>query len=877
MIRAVRPDGTIETGGAFAPIRRPRVLERLAGAALQRIVLLTAPAGYGKSVALRQFLAERNDSILRFDVQNDHSTLLGFLRGFSEAVAPVAPQARDTLAGAYDANASSPNAGVDLALWMHSHIRTFRGTIAIDDLHIAQEDREVTKFLTSLIERTKDRVQWIIASRATTGLPIGTWLAYGESDMAVDEKDLEFTAEEVRDAARAFRLAVRDEELAELLKLTDGWATAISFALRTSTRSVDIRSISATTRDMVFHYLAEQVYASLGEEERRFLEVATQLQRIDIRLLVAAGFNDATALVDRLQSRVAFLHQEESEPGVYRCHDLFRDFIARQIDLQGHAYASELRITLAKTLEGNGLFREAIALYTAAEAKDALEALLAREAMALLAHGAADIVERALPLVEQSERPEILAARGLFALSRGRADEGERLLQAALRITTNAQLRSDVALRLARYRLNRGVSAQDLLDDIINDEDAPYNAKLEAMSMVAIANVRGGDGAVARNFITAVEARMPDVVDRELRARLAQRIGLAWLELKEYERAGTLLENAAEIASETGLWSLAANAFQSSSYFMLFGRNDTASALWMAQQAANAAEKAGDINDLVRAHLSMLSIETRRGNIERASAVEKALTALRASDPSTLPYIASSQAHRSAWSGDVSNAHRLFASVLDRQFSAYDRAFVRAAYGFCLALDGRTSESQKAVDAFFLLADDETLFPADDDSVQLEAGRLLSIVAEAVAGRHTRVLKMLKGAPRSQHPVASHMHRITEQVTRAAKSPSYVPDGLGADFDAIHAAGYGIYARYLEQAEAHVSSAHEPKLPAVRLTPQEVKIVRLLAKGLSPKDIATELGRSVYTVQTHIQNVIEKLGCHGRAEAIATAGKLGIL
>ncbi|HEY5348746.1 MAG TPA: AAA family ATPase, partial [Candidatus Lustribacter sp.] len=166
------------------------MIDRIASAAMQRVVLIVAPAGYGKSVALAQFLDTLAEPYLRYDVLPENAGLLGFLRGLADAVAEAAPDARGTLAGAYEQNAGAPSPGTDLALWMHSHLRTYRGVIAIDDLQVAQSDREVTRFLTSLIERTKGRVQWVIASRATTGLPIGTWLAYGESDLAVDEHDL---------------------------------------------------------------------------------------------------------------------------------------------------------------------------------------------------------------------------------------------------------------------------------------------------------------------------------------------------------------------------------------------------------------------------------------------------------------------------------------------------------------------------------------------------------------------------------------------------------------------------------------------------------------------------------------------------------------
>ena len=165
-------------------------------------------------------------------------------------------------------------------------------------LHVADADPEVARFLSSLIERTKGKIRWIIASRSTTGLPVGTWLAYRDADLAVDEQDLRFTLDEARVAAGALGLTIRDEELTELLALTEGWPAALSFALRTSTRSSELRNVSALTREMIYRLLAEQVYASLDASERNLLEVAVVLPAIDVEVLERAGFDRAFTIVE---------------------------------------------------------------------------------------------------------------------------------------------------------------------------------------------------------------------------------------------------------------------------------------------------------------------------------------------------------------------------------------------------------------------------------------------------------------------------------------------------------------------------------------------------------------------------------------------------
>jgi len=149
-------------------------------------------------------------------------------------------------------------------------------------------------------------------------------------------------------------------------------------------------------------------------------------------------------------------------------------------------------------------------------------------------------------------------------------------------------------------------------------------------------------------------------------------------------------------------------------------------------------------------------------------------------------------------------------------------------------------------------------------------------LAEVVTGRHTSAARLIKRKMRSRHDAGLCMRRAVEELARAAKSPSYAPDELQEHINGVREFGFGGYARYVERVAMHLEEEHEPATTVV-LTPQELRVVRDLAAGLTPKQIAAEMGRSVFTVQTHIQNVIDKFGCHGRAEAIAVARRSGLL
>src|SRR5581483_12320130 len=76
------------------PLMRARVNDRLARATRFPVTVLIAPAGFGKSVALRDFLETARLEAVRVEVARDDATLLLFARRLADALAPLAPDAR---------------------------------------------------------------------------------------------------------------------------------------------------------------------------------------------------------------------------------------------------------------------------------------------------------------------------------------------------------------------------------------------------------------------------------------------------------------------------------------------------------------------------------------------------------------------------------------------------------------------------------------------------------------------------------------------------------------------------------------------------------------------------------------------------------------
>jgi LuxR family maltose regulon positive regulatory protein len=877
MIRPVRADGQIDAGGVFTPIYRSRVVERIAAAAQQRVVLIVAPAGYGKSTALRQYLDGLGEKIVRYDLRPENGTLLGFIRGFALSLAGVAPDLRNTVSTAFDSARNSPTAAHDLAMWMDAHLKAYTGIITIDDLHLAADEPEIARLLASLVDRTKERVRWILASRSFADLPVASWMAYQEMAFPIDESDLKFTPEEARETARASRIGVREDELNHLVELTEGWPTALSFALRSSTRAVDLRAINATTRDMVYRYLAEQVYATLRPSERELLATAVLLPEIDVEVLRCAGYANALSEIEELRHRVAFISKHPDRKGVYRCHDLFRDFVRYQAELEG---AEALRARLARVsrvLEENGDTPRALRIYCELRANDDIVRLLDEHGFELFEEAHGDVVAFALETLPESIRRDsalALTLRGLLEAKAGAFDLAESLLARAARKAPTTELRAQIVLRAARITMNRGGNSLKSLGNLESDPAVGPDTRAEATSLIAIQCARAGDRDGCRVASDVALAVAESTESPQVQARILQRIALASLDLGDHDFAVPLFERAAEIALQCGLMSLASRSYEGLTNATATFGGDVALRSWYAQQMALTAGKSGDVFDIQQAALVLLDIEVLKGNAERAVTLEKQLGSLRTSDALRAIYIAGSQAWRQSWDGRFEEAYRTMMTVWPRFPVARSKAAGAALCAVYAAASGHADAARSLVAQALRVVEDATANYGLKPAPAIELA-LVSALAEAVAGRHTIAMRLVRRQKTAQNAAADCMRRCVVHATESLKTGGSLLEGARGDFEALRGFGYGGYVRLIEAVLAHAAQVGQDA--STGLTPAELAVLGRLAQGATPKEIADQTGRSINTVNAHIQNIVEKLGCHGRREAVLVAKRLGLL
>ncbi|HEY1975897.1 MAG TPA: LuxR C-terminal-related transcriptional regulator [Candidatus Baltobacteraceae bacterium] len=713
------------------------------------------------------------------------------------------------------------------------------------------------------IDRADPTQRWILATRSSEGLPIGSWLAYGRARRVIGVADLSFTASETREEVVAF---------------TGGWAVAASFAHALAESGVELRAVREQTREMMRSFLDERFYGELNDEQRELLEAASVLPAMDVALLEGAGFPDAYGAMQRIAARTAMVW--ETGAARFACNDITADYLRRRIAMRERGQRAQLYERAASALESSGAIGAALDAYVAAERRDGVVRLLHERGLQLVDRAHVDVVHRAIDALDDKIKREdsvILTLRAVAHAAKGRPVRAEGLLKRALtRAGNDKAAHAAATLRLSLLLANRGEDAGSHLELLAADGDQAAEARAEAWSILAAHRALSGDTPAATSAIQRASELLPSIERDDVRAKVLQRIGVAAINSGDVELARSSLEEAAELAMELELFSLASRAYVSLCRLVLDKDDNVEQHRLYSQSAVVAAKRADNAFDVQTALIVGLRAEMLRGNEDGSCAFEAELKALRTADEARVHAVSSLKAVRMAWNGKFSEAHYILGRTWDRLYLDFDRVMAGALCGLFLAVDGRRTESSRLITDVVRKANGVSangLFAKR----RVAVARLYCAVAESVNGRSLQAATIVRQiAVSDDDPIIGLVTNLAANITTSVRQAATADAELErVALARLMAHGYGDAVRVLE---AIRGALEERKfLKRMSITPAEVIVLRHLNHGLSPKEIAARTGRSVFTVRAHIANAIGKLRCNGRAEAVAVARRLGLL
>jgi LuxR family transcriptional regulator, maltose regulon positive regulatory protein len=401
------------------PVERGALQARLAEAlTTRRVVLLCAPAGYGKTTLLAQQIAQLPHEVAVAWISADHGDDLHRLfECLAVALEPfdppwrTAPESLAARVAGSPADAQREVAGEVVNVLDACDVA--HGVLAFDDVHRV-DDPAFFRFIDNLIERLGPRWTLVLASRSDPPLALARLRATGEL-AEFRQLQLQFAHDEARRMARAAGLD--DAHADRLFARTQGWPAGLRIAIEAAVAPVTPaeRALRAGERPM-FEYLVSEVLDQLEPRLAGFLQRVAVLPELEAaRCAAVTGDPDAAARLDEIERLGLFVDVLDTPEPALRLHDLFREALLRVLAERDPAALADAR-RLAAATEPDPIRRMAL-LLDAGELEQAA-ALVHEHGPAMVARSgpapATHLIAR-FPAPLRERAPELQFVRGLVA------------------------------------------------------------------------------------------------------------------------------------------------------------------------------------------------------------------------------------------------------------------------------------------------------------------------------------------------------------------------------------------------------------------------------------------------------------------------------
>jgi LuxR family transcriptional regulator, maltose regulon positive regulatory protein len=876
-------------------VARPQLTARLEREAGRKLTLISAPAGFGKTTLLVEWLKGREDgdrSVAWVSLDEGDSDPVRFLsylvsalrrtvrEGFGEGVLAAlrspGPPRMEAVLGALI------NELVDLSREID---------VILDDYHVI-ESEAVHGVVSFLLEHLPPNLHFVVSTRIDPPLPLVRLRARNQMT-ELDAADLTFTPEEAASFLNTVMgLDLSAEDVAVLEEHTEGWIAGLQLAALSMRHRKDvssfIRSFSGSHRD-VLDYLAEEVLERQPGQVREFLLETSIAEHLTGTLCDAiTGHSDGQEMLERLERENLFVVQLDEERRWYRYHHLFAEFLRGRLMRERPESTGELHLRASGWYEGNGHLAEAIGHALSAPDHDLAARLIEKGVEGAVERGEGTTALRwleALPTEAKRLRPRLFVEHAVALVITGRPDDAEPLLKEAERAAEadgedgrfllgfastvrswRARLRGDApeAVELARRGLSllpegevhvRNYAAVRLGDALrtVGDLAAADEAYAEAAEIGRAAHHAYGRlaGMVMHARVLSEQGRLREADEAFRRAlrllteegfELSPAAGIVYIGMADlrYERddldgAERELERGMELAERTGDVSTLVWAYVTISRNKL-ARGDEGGALEKARQAERAARDSGADLQIAITLAWMTKLLLGRGDLTEAVALKQ---------------------ERAANAENAADA----ALVVDRLTSArllHAQGRHREALPLLEELGETAETAGRTGDLIEILALQALALWAGSKK-ELAVSTLAQALALAAPEGYVRTL-VDEG-----QPMAEILSGVLEaQQSGQPDSPPRVPAHNIRKLLAV-----------LERDDAGA------RLPAKRLpeplSGRELEVLQLVASGKSNRRIASELFVSVGTVKTHLNNLYRKLDARSRTQAVARGRELNLI
>ena len=869
-------------------VARPRLLDLLDSGMDKKLILVSAPAGYGKTTLVSRWLRDRGISSAWLSLDTGDNDPVRFLRYLLTAFEHVAPGIGNDLP-----NTSQPTQYESAINHLANELASVSGpfVLVMDDFHVINHDA-VLSIVDYLMEHLPTQKIVILATRIDPPLPLSR-LRVRNQLLDIRLEHLRFTRPEVSAFLNdVMGLRLSADDLSAMETRTEGWVAGLQLAALSMQGRTDVHSFVTAfsgSHHHVIDYLVEEVLKVQPAKMVDFLLQTSILDQMCGPLCESVvgtdseGPVDGQAMLETMEKMNLFVIPLDDQRRWYRYHHLFADVLKKRLEQHYPGSLPKLHLRASTWFQQNGLVPEAVRHSLKAGDQDRAIQLIEENGALLVLGGELNALSDWIEAVETRSQthPWIPILKAWLFILTGQPDRAEEVLQIAENLISPLEANKQIRIMrgaIATARSYRSFTngetnqtatfARQAVEYLDNPDIVSRSILGIATALLGEASLMNGELEEARRACTQAKQIGQAAGDVHVVMIVNCALGRIFTELGQLHQAAEIYAEALRIAT----------------------RPDGKKLVTAGEVYAELSKVSYEWNDLetTKEHvLSCLPLCRQWGHeIFRATA--------------SIMLARVEQAHGNAETA-VESMNIAESLTKEHRFAFKYTVWVKCALVRLWIAQGNLEKSSRLVQESGITTKDEIPYlrepefvallrllmaQGDYDAAMALSGRLLH---QAETGKRTGLvieILVLQALVFQANNELDQALAVLKRALSLGKPESYSRTFIDEGEPMarlLHAArARQIEKEYVTQllcASENAAGATRPppRLISEPLTTREVEVVKLIAAGYSNQEIAEKLVISITTVKRHISNIYTKLDAGSRTQALAIARELNLL
>ena len=870
-------------------VARPRLIQTLNQGLEYGLVLVSAPAGYGKSTLLTAWLNQVKIPAAWLTLDESDNDPPRFLAYLAAALYGIDPAIEEILANPSNLR-TQPEIGPLLTPLINALARLERPFyLVFDDYHLIK-DQVVQQMVSFLLDHRPALMHLVISTRADPSLPLTRLRARSEL-LELRQADLCFTTQEAADFLNhTMGLQVLPEDTARVTARTEGWVAGLQMAALSMQNTDDIPGFITTLtgkHHYFFDYLLEEILERQSPEIRRFLLYTSIVDQLNEDLCAALLKEDPpaslahspSAILNELDQANLFILPLDHERCWYRYHHLFSDLLRLMLEKTHPGLAVELHRRACRWYEAQEMLPKALQHAISSGDMQLVAQIISANVMLLLENDEmAPILQKidALPADKITALPWLEIARA-WIVGAGQVEKSLQLLAAAEQEAKNVpevkerqRLNGHIAAARANLIAIQGDYDNAIAQARLANELLPADELAgRVMNLIVWGeNLINGEG----NYSAGISI-LEEALALALQAEKPQLVMLVSGSLATGHLSAGKMHNLQRVCREA--LSIAED------YQRRYQRPLLASAEVYALLARGLAEWGEDEQ----------AVQLARKGVELSER-----TGLETTQALCLSYLGRILASGNDWE----QARRVFQRIenIGRNISPW-YWYNSAIFALDAILDWETPAPDEVDRYVRRVQETGSAVPAMSKARLLlrdgQPSQALLVLEQALSAhneqpsfRTVRLFALRALAFQAQGDEKQALASLQQAVELGEpenRVASFTREGAAMEKLLRLAHAKGISPQFVQRLLAAFSSRRKPEAAPARatggliepLSERELQVLQLLAQGGTDKQIAAALFLTNQTIHSHLKNIYGKLDVHSRTEAIHRARQLELL